>query len=76
MRLLSSVAGPDLDLECKKLCDVLGLSDLPVGLEDRDRVAKLIFEFQDVFALTNAELGVTDQACHQLDTRDSAPIKG
>ena len=76
VRLLSSVAGPDLDLERKKkLCDVLGLSDLPIGLEDRDRVAKLIFEFQDVFALTDAELGVTDRACHQLDTRDSAPIK-
>ena len=76
VRLLSSVAGPDLDLERKrKLCDVLGLSDLPIGLEDRDRVAKLIFEFQDVFALTDAELGVTDRACHQLDTGNSAPIK-
>ena len=65
--MLSSVAGPEL--KCKKgLCELLGHSDLPIG---QDRVAKLI----EVFAMTDAELGVTNGASHQLDTGESAPIK-
>ena len=40
-----------------------------------DRVTSLVLEFQDVFALTDAELGVTDRVCHQLDTGESTPVK-
>ena len=72
--MLSSVTG--LDAECKvQLCEALRLKELPIGLEERDEVTGLIFEFQDVFTLSDAELGITNCTHHQLDTEQCAPIK-
>ena len=58
-----------------QLCEALRLSEVPVDLEGRDVIARLVLEFGDVFALTDSELGVTDRAHHYLDVGDSTPIK-
>ena len=46
-----------------------------MDLDRRDAVARLVLEFSDVFALTDAELGVTDRVCHHLDIGRSSPVK-
>ena len=58
-----------------QLCEALKLSEVPVDLERRDVIAKLVLEFCDVFALTDSELGVTKCIHHYLDEGDCAPIK-
>ena len=74
VNLLSSVTG--LDAEHKVwLCEALRLKELPIGLEEQDEVTRLIFKFQDVFALSDAELGITNCTHHHLDTEQCAPIK-
>ena len=36
---------------------------------------QLLFEFHNVFALSNMELGVTDLVQHTIETGDHPPVK-
>ena len=74
IKLLDSLPGLDLTQKVQ-LCDALRIDKIPLDLEMRDIVACLIAKFHDVFALSDCELGVTDQAKHYLDTGGTAPIK-
>ena len=48
-----------------------------VGLTETDRelIAALLVEFQDVFSRSDGDLGRTDQEPHDIDTKDHAPIR-
>ena len=74
VNLLASITDADLARRAQ-LCEVLRFCELPVDLDRRDAVARLVLEFSDVFALTDAELGVTDRVCHHLDIGRSSPVK-
>ena len=74
VNLLTSVAESGLTRDVR-LCETLELSELPVDLEQKDVVAKLVPEFCDVFVLTDSELGVTDRTCHYLEVKSHTSIK-
>ena len=74
VNLLASITDADLARRAQ-LCEALRFCELPVDLDRRDAVARLVLEFSDVFALTDAELGVTDRVCHHLDIGRSSPVK-
>ena len=54
---------------------ILELSAPEVSETERTRLKKLVIEFRDVFALTDAELGQTNLVTHTIDTGDTSPIK-
>ena len=43
--------------------------------EESEALKQLIAEYDDVFALTDVELGCTDRVTHKIDTGEHAPIK-
>ena len=43
--------------------------------EELDRVKEVILEFEDVFALSDGELGCTGVMKHRIDTGDHPPVK-
>lgn len=58
-----------------QLLQALQLAITPLGLVERDSLATLVLEYEDVFALTEEELGVTNVTQHKIETGDSVPIR-
>ncbi len=58
---------------CKE--KLLAAMQWPEGLqkEELGKLKELVLEFEDVFALSDDELGCTEVARHKIDTGDHAP---
>ena len=69
---LQGQAQRHLDEDVEK---ILGLSAPDVTETERIRLKKLVQEYRDVFALTDAELGQTNLVPLRIDTGDTCPIK-
>ena len=55
--------------------DKINKSEISVPPEYNDRVTELIFQNEDIFATTDADLGHTDTVKMKIDTGDYPPIK-
>ena len=46
-----------------------------LSTDEKDQFYHLLFEYADIFANLNDDLGHTDKLKHKIDTRDSPPIR-
>ena len=46
-----------------------------LGSDDRERVVKLLFKYQDVFSSGEFDIGRTTWVKHSIDTGDATPIR-
>ena len=60
---------------CHKLLEALNLSACKLSPDELDKLKALVFDFSDVFALNDSELGKTRVVCHSIDTGEHKPIK-
>ena len=58
-----------------KLCAALKLNEISTEFKERDEVAVLVAQFQDIFVMEDEELGATHLARYHIDTGDAEPIK-
>ena len=54
---------------------LLTVNQLEIQDSEREQLAELIMDFEDIFALTPSELGHTNVVEHTINTGDSAPIR-